>query len=42
MAKASGARAVVNNIQVSEAAKQKALRSSEHGSPKKAQVKTAS
>ena len=42
MAKASGARAVVNNIQVSEAAKQKALRSSEQAGPKKAQVKTAS
>lgn len=42
MAKAAGAKRVVNNITVSEAAKQKALRDSEQSRPREATVKPVS
>lgn len=42
MAKSAGAKRVVNNIQVSEAARQKAAQSLHSDKPRQAQVKTAS
>lgn len=42
MAKAAGAKRVVNNITVSEAAKQKALRDSQQSRPREATVKPVS
>ena len=42
MAKAAGAKRVVNNITISEAAKQKAARDSQQSKPRQVSVKTAS